>query len=451
MLVHRHAPVVSCSVVYRVGSANEEPGFTGISHLLEHMMFKGTRAIGTLDYGREQPLRKRLREVRRELKDCGEDAGPHDTGRVARLEAEAERLQGEIDALAYRNELWDIYRRHGAVGLNAGTGRDYTSYYCSLPAPRLELWMWLEADRMHNAVFRDFYEERDVVLEERRMSIDDSPNGSLAELLFGTAFIAHPYRWPVIGWKSDVAHITRDGIERYYRRYYAPNNAVVVIVGDIDTGEVKAMAERYFGAIAPRPIPPIVTVEPPQRGGKEAYLVFDAEPRVMLAFHKPEACARDSLVLDVIENILSSGRMSRLYRTLVDEKNIAVSVSAANLNMRFPSLFIVDAAPRAPHTVEEVETEIMNVISSLRHERVDDWELGKARNKIEADFVRMLQSTSGLASLIGAYEAIDRWEFLNEYVPGIRSVTADEIMEVADRYLKETNCTKVQLKRRSGR
>ena len=441
MLEHHRAPIVSCSLFYRAGSANEEPGSTGISHLLEHMMFKGTRTIGAKDYAREEPLIRKIEELHARLLESGQSR--EDARSVAGLKDELAHAERQADSLTTKNELWKILTREGAEGLNAQTGRDSTQYLCSLPANRLELWMWLESDRMRNAVFREFYTEREVILEERRLTIDDSPDGAFSEELFATAFIAHPYRWPIIGWTSDIEHISPEMLRSYYRRYYAPNNAIVVIAGDIRPDNVIALADRYFGQIPSQPPPPpIVTQEPEQRGTREAYLKFDASPRIALAYHKPAVGADDDIALNVLENILSSGRTSRLYKNLVQRKKVAVAAVASCPPSKYPSLFIFYSIPRRPHTTEDVERALREEIETLAREPVSEREMQKARNQIEADFVRECESAQNLASLIGTYESIDRWEYLNRYIPKIRAVTAADVMRVVNTYLKDEHCTK---------
>ncbi|MDD5555762.1 MAG: pitrilysin family protein [bacterium] len=444
VLEHRLAPVVSCSVFYRVGSANERPGRTGITHLLEHMMFKGTRRIGTRDFAGEAPLIERINELHERIGEIERSARPgagHAAGMLREELAEAER---RADSLMVKNELWKILMRRGAVDLNAFTGKDRTQYLCSLPANQLELWMWLEADRMGDAVFREFHRERAVVLEERRLSIDDSPAGTFGERLYAAAFIAHPYRWPIIGWASDIERITLPMVEEHYRRSYAPNNAVVVIVGRVVPAEVVRLAERYFGRIPSQPpLPPVVTREPPQRGKREVRLALEASPRVALAFHRPPSAADDAAALDVLETVLSAGRTSRLHRGLVEGRRVAVSAAVTSPTAKYPSLFIAHAVPRRPHTVGDVERAIREEIDLLAREPVGDWELQKAKNVIEADFVRSLESVVELCGLVGTFEVIDRWEYLNEYVPRIRAVTAGDVARAARDYLQEETCTTV--------
>ncbi|MEI6632335.1 MAG: pitrilysin family protein [Chlamydiota bacterium] len=445
MIEHRQAPVVSCSVFYRVGSANEAPGCTGISHLLEHMMFKGTRTVGTRDWKAEKPLLDRIEALHERLGEP--EGGNGDAGEMPRIRRELADAERRADGLVVRNELWKLYMSSGAEDLNAGTGRDRTQYFCSLPANRIELWMALESDRMRNAVFREFYREREVILEERRLTVDDSPEGAFWEQLFATSLIAHPYRWPVIGWKSDIEHLTLPMVDAWYRRYYAPNNAIVVIAGDIAPRQVIALTERYFGPIPAQPPPPrVVTREPPQRGPREARLALDASPRIALAFHKPAVESDDDIALNVLENILSSGRTSRLYRRLVQEKRVAVSVSASCAPAKYPFLFVIHAIPRRPHTVDDVARALREELDTLMKDPVSDWELAKARNQIEADFVRGLESASELASVVGTYAAIDRWDYVNRYIPRVKAVTPLDLSRVAHDYLTEDTCTTVVIR-----
>lgn len=449
MLEHHQAPVVSCSLFYRVGSANEDVGMTGISHLLEHMMFKGTRTIGTKDFSREEPLLEKIDRLNRRIGEL-EKLPPEKRGAdIANLREELAAAERAGNALMVKNELWKLYMQYGATGLNAATGRDRTCYMCSLPANRLELWMWLESDRMQNAVFREFYRERSVVIEERRLSVDDSPEGTFDEQLFATAFIAHPYRWPIIGWKSDIPNISPQMLTAYYRRYYAPNNAIAVVVGDIRPQDVIALAKNYFGPIPSQPPPPpVVTREPAQRGMRQVTLKLPAAPRLAFAFHTPAVNHDDTVALDLLERILTGGRTSRLYKRLVDEKKIAVSVSAYNITLKYPSLFIIQAVPRRPRSNDDVERALAGEIAALSREPVSAWELQKAKNEVEADFVRELESTGALSSLIGTYEAIDSWEYLNRYIPKVRAVTPRDLLRVVRTYVNAQNCSKVEIQKK---
>ncbi|MFH1517021.1 MAG: pitrilysin family protein, partial [Pseudomonadota bacterium] len=300
LVVERHeAPVFSTYIHYKVGSANEWPGMIGAAHLLEHMLFKGTQTIGTKDFRVEGPLLQSEDNLRAQITEEKRKAGlivfqrsvgiadvPDNAARIAALEEELEDVKKQLDLLVEKNEYEELYSRNGASGFNAGTGYDATTYYVSLPSNRLNLYVEVEADRMTSPVLREFYAERDVVIEERRLKVDNEGETKLFEQLIATAFVAHPYQifWE---WKSEVAELTRPKLIDFYKRYYAPNRMVLSIVGDVDAQEVFRLADEKFGHIPRQPDPaPIVTVEPEQQGEKRVIQRFDAEPYLNIAYHK---------------------------------------------------------------------------------------------------------------------------------------------------------------------
>jgi len=279
----RESPTFSAYLRFRVGSVNEPAGQTGLAHLLEHMMFKGTRLFGTTDPARELPILERLDGLYLDLqaeKARGQlPGGTLDQAAVARLERQIAELEAEAKQFILRNELWEIYQRHGGVGLNASTSHEGTQYFVSLPKNRLELWALLESDRIRDPVFREFYTEREVVMEERRQRIDTSPRGLLFEAGLASAFFALPYRHPVAGWPGDLEHLSRPQGREFFRAYYAPNNALAVLVGDLDPAEVIRTVERYFGDIPAQPAPTwSPSGEPPQAGERRVRVEFSAEP-----------------------------------------------------------------------------------------------------------------------------------------------------------------------------
>lgn len=444
LIVERHkSPVVSFNIVYLVGSVDERPGITGVSHFLEHMMFKGTKTVGTRNYRKEKKI---IDEIRRLMKMMDK---AEDTKTRERLADKIERARGKQRDLIVKDEIWKIYRKNGAVGFNASTGRDYTSYTCSLPSNRIELWAMIESDRMANPVFREFYAERDVVCEERRMRVDTDPGGALMERLYATAYMAHPYRWPVLGWDSDITSYTPGEVERYFRKYYCPANTIAVVVGDVDRARVKALAEKYFGRIpGGSPGERVVTREPPQKGEKRVRVDFEAEPRLAIAYHAPSVSDENHYVMDVISTILADGRTSRLYRRLVLEEESALSVSAWFATRKYPGLFVFTAAPRNPHTIEDVMGSIDEEIERLKNKKVGKRELAKAVNKIEADFIRGLESNSKLAGHIAYFAAITDWRYINTYVEKIRGVTPSDIRETVRRYFTVGSRTIVTLEKR---
>ena len=444
LILEKHdVPVVSLRIIYKVGSVNEHTGITGVSHLFEHMMFKGTKIFGTKNYEKEKPLLEReddLIEKLIPLRKNKDKKGVKEE--IEKIQNELIAVRDELKRLSISGEIWSIYPQYGAIGLNASTSKDTTTYYCNLPANKLELWAFIEADRMKNRVLREFYSERDVVMEERRLRNENSPSGLMWEQLAATAFTAHPYKWPIIGWMSDIENVTRKETSEYFKKYYGPNNAVIIIVGDVNTENTIKLIEKYFGDIASQPDPPKVkTIEPKQKGEKRVYVEYDANPQLAVAYHIPAIGHPDQYVLDVIESLITRGRTSRLYKGLIDEKRIAVSANAYSGPSKYPGVFLIFLKPRHPHTVNDIENVLYEEIERLKSEPVSDWELQKIKNQIEADFIRSMQSISGLASRIAHYESIYNWKYINSYVEKTLAVSKDDIIRVAKKYFTRKNRT----------
>jgi len=318
LMVERHqTPIVSINMTFAVGGVNEQVGQTGLAHLYEHMAFKGTRTIGTKDYAKEKPILEELSRAGTELeqrqreaarRDQERPAGPDEQASIAALQQRVKDLQEQASQYVSGNEMALLYQRHGGVGLNAATGKDLTRYMINLPSNRLPLWAAIEADRMANPVLREFYKERGVVMEERRLRNDDSPSGLLFETFTSAAFRAHPYGVPTIGWESDILSLTPSITEEFFKTYYGPGRATIGIVGDINPKDVIVLIENTFGKIPAAPSPPqVVTVEPPQRGECRVDVEFDAEPSLAIGFHKPGLGHPDDYVFDVIDEILTDG------------------------------------------------------------------------------------------------------------------------------------------------
>ncbi len=442
MLEKHDVPIVCLRINYKVGSVDERPGITGVSHLFEHMMFKGTKSFGTKDYATEKPLLDKEDELVLKLsaeKNAG-DAANKD--KVATLEKELDGVRKKLREHVVKDEVFALYLRHGASGLNAATSTDGTFYVSDLPSNKLELWAFIESDRMKNLVLREFYSERDVVMEERRLRLENSPFGLLMEQLNAVAFIAHPYRWPTIGWRSDVQNITKAETQDYFKRYYAPNNAVIVMVGDFVPADAISLVEKYFGDVPSQPAPPKVkTVEPEQKGERRVEVEFDSNPYLAIAYHIPAIGHPDLYALDVVSSILSNGRTSRLYKSLIEDKRIAVMAHAFDDIGKYPDTFTFVAAPRAPHTTVEVEAAIYEEIEKLKNTPPTDWELQKIKNQLEADFIRDLNSASGLASEIGHFEVLSDWRYINTFMDKLAQVTAEDVMQVTRKYLTKNNRT----------
>jgi predicted Zn-dependent peptidase len=453
LLVERHqTPVVSINLIFGVGGANEQFGMTGVAHLYEHMAFKGTETLGTKDYARERPvleeldrLSAQIEEQKRVLVLQGQSAKGDDQPEIRRLQQTFTETQERAQQWVVGNELALLYQRHGAVGLNASTGKDVTRYSVSLPANRLPLWAAIEADRMSNPVLREFYKERAVVMEERRLRTDDSPSGLLYEAFTAAAFQAHPYGFPTIGWASDIQGLTPSVTEQFFREHYGPANAVIAIVGDLNPPEVIKLVEETFGKIPASGAPPrIVTTEPPQRGERRVEVEFDAEPIVLIGYHKPGLEHPDDFVFDVIDSVLSEGVTSRLFHRLVRKQRVAASVGVeANFpGVKDANLFVISAVPLSPHTTTEVEQAVYDELERLKREPVTRRELEKILNNLDAALVRSLRSNSGLASQLAYFQAVSgSWQYLLRARDRIAAVTPADIQRVAAAYFVKPNRT----------
>jgi predicted Zn-dependent peptidase len=509
LVVERHeAPVVFCAVAFRVGGIYERPGITGISHLLEHMLFKGTETLGTKDFEaevafleREDEFAEAARDIMLELEPwrleyldeyatdivasfteeerdvIGTDRGLELKFLVDRLagdgptedmlaidglleegeddyfaryvelktlEMELYRTMEEHQELVISNELWETYMNNGSRMLNAGTGQDGTFYFAYLPSNRLELFMLMEADRLANAVFREYYTERDVVMEERRMS-ENEPQDVLYESFMATAYTAGAYGVPVLGWMSDVKMITRGDLQDYYDQYYVPNNAMGIFVGDVDVDQVKRFAKRYFGPI-PRgeDLPALTTREPAQQGERRIVVKQDAKPTLMVGYHVPVVPHPDAYALDVLQSVLAGGRTSRFYRSIYEEQGLTRDAPGAwtGPGERLDPLFIIEADPKEPHTLDEVEDAIYAELERLKVEPVSDRELERIMNQQDAELVRALGSNIWLAFRVGmAASRSGDWRDLLRDIERRRAVTAEDIMRVANEYLTEENRT----------
>ena len=447
ILPRRSSLTFSAYLRFKVGSADEQAGKTGLSHMLEHMLFKGTRLMGTVDADAEETILERLDRLHRELSDLRETERspflPKDPARLIAVQKGIAEATAAQKGLIISNEFWETYRRHGAVGLNASTSRDGTQYFVNLPSNRLELWAFLESDRIKNPVLREFYTERAVVHEERRQRYDANPEGALYETLFTTAYVAHPYRNPVIGWPSDIEGLLRTDALRYFKAFYAPNNAVAVLVGDLDPERTAQIMEEQFGSIPAQPLPEQrITQEPPQRGERRATVRFDAQPRMMIGYHTPALGHPDTYAMQVAASILGRGRTSRFYRGLIDGTRLASSVEASIAPLRDPGLLIISATPRAPHTLEELEKEISAEIERLKESPVTEKELTRVRNQLEADLVRSFRSNGSLAAQLASAQAMaGDWRYLLESRTRLRAVTADEVQQAVKTYLTSDNRT----------
>lgn len=457
LLRREGAPTVSFVMRFGVGGVHEHLGTTGVAHLLEHMLFKGTESIGTTDVEAERRLFARADSVHERLlalraREALRAGGIRsDPAEQAAMEAERLALESELDAIedsarvhVESNAFDRILSRAGARGLNATTTNEATSYFVELPANRAELFFALEADRMANPVFREFYTERDVVMEERRMRVETNPGGALYEAHLDAAYSVHPYGQPVVGYRSDLETLRRSDVATYYRNYYGPNNAVLAVVGHIDVDEVEGWVREYLGPIpAGREPPAVFAEEPPQRGERRVEIEWDAEPALRIGWHVPAVSHPDAAALAVFSAVLTGGRTARLHRRLVTEERTASAVfSSMGPGDLHPRLFQIDATPVHPASTLDLEAAVYEEIERLAVEGPAPKEVERVRNQISAAAIRRLQSNFGLALQLADSESLfGDWRATFRSTERLRSVTPDDVQRVAGEYFDKRNRT----------
>jgi predicted Zn-dependent peptidase len=445
VLERPEAPVFSFYTHVDVGADREVPGITGLAHMFEHMAFKGTDVIGTTDYAAEKAALQKVEQAYAAYDAERRKAVGRDEKRVAELEKAWKAAIEQADGFVVQNAFGEIVDREGGVGLNASTSSDETDYFYSFPSNRLELWAYLESERFLKPVMREFYKERDVVMEERRMRTDSQPTGRLIEQFLAAAFTAHSYGRPVVGWPSDLRSFSATDALAFYERYYVPANIVLAVVGDVKTAEVLPLVEKYFGRLPKRPRPePLRTEEPPQRGERQVVLKDPAQPFYIEGYHRPSGNHPDDPVLSVAAALLSSGRTSRLYRSLVRDQKIAAAAQAAAAlpGDKYPGLFAFFAVPTPGHTPQESQAAIRAEIERLKTEDVGDEELRMIKTRAKANLIRRLGDNQGLAVQLGAYQArYGDWRELFREVDRIDKVSKEDIRRVANATFVESNRT----------
>ncbi len=453
LLPREGAPIVSFVWHVPVGSVNESLGTTGITHFLEHLFFKGTTTIGTRDVEAELRLFDRIDATHDSLITARGALPRPDEDEVQRLEARVLALEDSARAYVIPNEYDRILSREGARGMNATTSYEETQYFVELPANRTQLWFVLEADRMRNPVFREFFTEREVIAEERRTRIENSPGGTLYEEHMAAAFRVHPYGVSPTGHMDDIYRLTRPDVEAYHQLHYGPGNTTVAIVGDFEPDSAAAWADRYFGPIPPRASPPPVLVrEPEQRGERRIAVHHDAEPQLRVGWKIPSGYHPDAPALRMLSNLLTGGPDARLHRRIVREERLASNVSAGRQpGSRYPGLFTIQALPRSPHSPEDVEEAIYEVLGELMANPPSEEELDRVRIRLEAAEVRRLTSNRGLAfQLVESQAMWGDWQetFLTQQ--RMRDVQPGEIVAVIERYFTPDRRTVGILRRGEG-
>ena len=456
--------VVSAGWVAKVGSVDERPGITGISHFFEHMMFKGTDTIGTRDPAKDAKYRAEQKAVRDEINrlvwtkqyerlnrgeidDAWDPANDTQELRVLRgkldalIKAQQGRGAGGADAATIvKDEFDQVYTKAGGSGMNAFTSYDLTCYFITVPANKLELWAWMESDRLHDSVFREFYSERDVVHEERRLRTDSTPTGRFQEQFDAMFWASCGYAWPVIGWPSDLNSYTFEQAQDYWNTYYRPGNLVGIVVGDFDPVKAKAFITKYFSRLdsGTKPPPPVVTLEVEQLAEQRMNAAGDFPPAIEIRYHTVPAGHVDSYPLDMLSEVLNE-RTGRLYTGLVEGRGIASSARASSDTRKYAGLFSFDAETRGAATPEQLEAAWYEELAKLQTEELPERELRKVKNRVAAGNYRRLENNMSLLIQLAFAEALLDWREINDGPKKYEAVTAADIKRVAEKYFAPTN------------
>jgi predicted Zn-dependent peptidase len=448
------APVFSFFTIVDAGAVQDPQGQSGMAHMFEHEAFKGTDRIGTTDYAKEKVALAKVdqawaaydREDRRE--------NGRDPKKVADLKAAFDKANEEANKFVIKNRFGEIIDREGGVGLNASTSMDSTQYFYSFPANRLEVWAYLESSRYQHGVLREFYKERDVVHEERRLRTDSNPIGKMIEQYLATAYTAHPYGRSGVGWPSELDHLTATEAAKFYKKYYVPSNTVIALVGALKPEQVFPIVEKYFGPIPYAPKPePLTTIEPDQFAERTITMVDKSQPFYIEGYHRPSYKDPDDAVYDVISDVVSEGRTSRLYRSLVRDKKIAAFAAGFSgfPGNKYPGLFSFFAVPLPGHTPQEMGQAIREQVDRLKNEDVSDEELQMVKTRAKANLLRQLANNQGLAIQLAENQLrYGDWRELFRSVDKIDKVTKADIRRVANKAFVDANRTVAMIENESA-
>ncbi len=439
------APVFSFFTLVDAGSVQDPKGETGLAHMFEHMAFKGTDKIGTKDYAAEKAALDKVEAAyaayrAESLKEVGRDAK-----KMEELEKAWKDAVAAANKYVISEEFSRVVESEGGVGMNASTSMDQTEYFYSFPTNRTELWAYLESERMRNPVMREFYKERDVVIEERRMRTDSSPEGRLIEQFVAEAYTAHPYHRPTVGWMSDLHNFSATDAMNFYRTYYVPSNITIAVVGDVNAEQLLPVIEKYFGRLPAAPLPPpIRTQEPVQTAERQVTLRETAQPLFLEGYHRPDYRDPDDQVYDAITDLMSNGRTSRLYRSLVRDTKIAADAEGFSgfPGIKYPSLFAFYAIPTPGHTTTELRDAIHQEIERIKTQDISDEELKMIKTRAKASLIRSLGDNEGLAEALATYQArFGDWRELFRQVDKIDKVSKADIRRVANKIFIPENRT----------
>ncbi|NJM73708.1 MAG: insulinase family protein [Scytonema sp. RU_4_4] len=452
IVLERHqAPIVSFLTYADVGGVDEPDGKTGVAHFLEHLAFKGTTRIGTSNYQAERPLLDSLDQLAEQIA-AAKAANKKDE--VAKLKAQFKKIEAQAAKLAKQNELGRIVEQAGGVGLNASTSTEATRYFYSFPSNKLELWMSLESERFLDPVFREFYKEKDVILEERRLRVENSPIGIMMEKLIDTSFKVHPYKRPVIGYDQDIRNLTREDVQKFFDAYYVPSNLTIAVVGDVNPEQVKKLAQIYFGRYkAKEKAVAQISVEPKQTQTREVTVELRSQPWYLEGYHRPAITHPDEAVYEMIGSLLSSGRTSRLYKSLVEQQQLALTAQGFSgfPGDKYPNLMLFYTLTAPGRTVDEVAIALRKEIDRLKTEPVSDTELERVKTQARAGLLRILDSNMGMAQQLLEYEVkTGSWRNLFKQLDQIMAVTPADIQRVATATFTTENRTVGKLLSKQG-
>jgi len=440
------APVFSFFTHVDAGSVQELKGQTGLAHMFEHQAFKGTDDIGTTDHAAESKALDAVEAAYAAYDAERTNMKGTDPEKLAALEKAWKDAIAAADEYVVKNEFGEIIDRQGGVGLNAFTSSDETGYFYSMPANRIELWAYLESDRfLKPEIRREFYKERDVVYEERRMRIESNPIGRMIEQFLAAAFTAHPYGWAGIGWPSDLKSYSATDAQNFFKHYYVPSNMVVALVGDVKASEVMPLVRKYFGRIPAAPKPgPLRTVEPKQTVERTIVMKDPSQPLYIEGYHKGSVYSTDHAVYQVIQDLMTNGRTSRMYRSLVRDKKIAAAAAGFNgfPGEKYPNMFVFFGIPTPGHTQDEIRDAIREEIERIKTEDVTAEELQMVKTRAKANLIRGLDNNQGLAiQLATAQTRFGDWREVFRAVDQIEAVTAEDVKRVANETFVESNRT----------
>ena len=439
------APVFSFFTLVDAGSAQDPLSQTGLAHMMEHMAFKGTPDIGTTNYAEEKVALAKVEQTYAVYEAERVKRVGRDPQKLAQLKKEWQDAMAAADKFVIKNQFGEIVESHGGVGMNAGTSYDDTTYMYSMPSNMIELWAAIESDRFANPVMRDFYKERDVVTEERRMRTDSNPTGRLIEQFLGTAFAANPYHRPTVGYASDLQSFSATDALEFFHQYYEPSNMTIALVGDLDSDQVMPIVERYFSQLPAKPKPAeLTTVEPPQNSVREVKMRDQAQPIYVEGYHRPSYLDPDDAVYDAITDIMSNGRTSRMFRSLVRDQKIAAAAAGFSgfPGNKYAHLFAFYGVPLPGHTNQEMQKAIQAEIAKLKTQDVTDDELQMFKTRTKADLIRGLASNEGLAQQLAIYQTrYGDWRELFRYLDKVDKVTKADIKRVANNAFQDNNRT----------